>query len=323
MTLLSKISVIIPIFNRPNILKKTIRVLVTSTISNEILICDGGSNSITKVKIKKIISEFNFHQIRYLDIGVNSHSKKRNVGIKKAKSKYIIFLDDDCIPEKKFLENYYFLFEKFKNKKYVLCGSVIYPNPYKNKFVTFRQSRHFVQKNINDIKFFLSAKNITTMNMGLKKNLIYSKKILFNENFNKYGFEDYEFGFRLVKNKIKILGCSPKILHIDNRSLKQYLNKIKFVGLEGGKFLTKINKEASLDNNFIKIQNNYLINKFYRFKVFLKILIFLEKIFLKFESKIQFPNIFYRFIIVNSYLVGYMISKDEKISDDLLFGWYK
>ena len=122
---ITTISVIIPTYNRPELLKKIISSIAKSTISNEIIICDCGSTIHSKTKIKQLIIDHEYHKIKFFDVGANIHSKKRNAGLKEAKSKYVVFLDDDCIPEKRFLENYYLILEKYKNKNFIFCGTVV------------------------------------------------------------------------------------------------------------------------------------------------------------------------------------------------------
>ena len=158
--------------------------------------------------------------------------------------------------------------------------------------------------------------------MAFKKKILIDKKIFFYEKFNIYGFEDYEFGYRLKENNLKIIACNPKIFHNDDRSFKQYLNKIKFVGYEGSNYLIKLNKKASLENNYIKIQNNLFIKMIKKNKLFVNLLIFIEKKFIYFEKKFHFPNILYKLLTVNAYLIGYIMSKNKK-NAKIFFGWYK
>ncbi len=318
------ISVIVTTYNRPFYLEKIIQKLSLSKIANEILICDGGSKLNAKIKVKKLINKYNFHNIKYFDVGINNHSKKRNKGIKSAIGKYIVLLDDDCIPEKKFLEKYYFLLEKYKRNDYFFCGSVLFPkNLIKKRFIQFRQSRHFIiKKNENLFKQFLHPRNIVTMNMAFKKKPLLDKKIFFYEKFNIYGFEDYEFGYRLIQNNFKIFPCQPLVFHYDERNFEQYLNKIKFVGYEGSDYLIRLNYKASLENNFIKFQNNFIIKKIKKIKFFYKILIDIEKIFVYLEKKIFFPNFLYKIIIANAYIIGYLTPNNKK-NDKKFSGWYK
>ena len=322
MILKPQISVIVPTYNRSKYIEKILQKFVSSSIPHEIIICDGGSKVSSKIKVKKIIEKYNFQNIRYIDVGINNHSIKRNKGIKSALAKYIVLLDDDCFPEKKFLEKYFKILEKYKFQNYLFCGSVKYPSKLMNKkFIQYRQSRHFIIKK-NNTKYFLHPKNIVTMNMAFKKKLLFEKDIFFYEKFNMYGFEDYEFGYRLKENNLKMMACSPSITHYDERSLKEYLNKIKFVGFEGGHYLVKINKKASLANNFIKLQNSMFARILRKSSFILKILIFLEEKFVFFEKKLLFPNFMYKVMIANAYLIGYFMS-DNKKNDKNFPQWYK
>ena len=319
-----QISIIIPTYNRTSYLEKILYKLVLSTISNEIIICDGGSKLAFKNKIKKIINKYYFHNIKYVDIGFNNHSAKRNKGILLARAKNILLLDDDCIPEKRFLEKYISILNEHKNKKVIFCGSVLYPEKLmKKNFIKFRQSRHFIIERKNEkLNYSLHPRNIVTMNMAFRKKLLLDEKILFYEKFNIYGFEDYEFAFRLKEKNYKIVPCNPKVFHVDERSFKKYLDKIKFVGYEGGNYLIKLNKKASLENNYIRIQNFFLTRMIKKIQFVLNILVYVENKFINIEKKFPFPNLFYRIIIVNAYLIGHLMSNSKK-NDNSFNGWYK
>ena len=320
-----KISVIIPTYNRSEYLIKIIAKISHSRIPNEIIICDSNSKDHTKEKIKKIQSDHKNQVIRYINIQKNINSIKRNIGIKIAKSKYVIFLDDDCIPEDKFLENYYKILEKYKSKNYFFCGTINYPyNKINNNLINFRQSRHFKIKKSDEIgSFFLHPRNILTMNMAVKKKTLLDNNLFFNENFNRYGFEDYEFGFRIYKKKIPIVPCSPVVFHHDLRDLTKYLNKIKFSGYEGSKYLAKINKQASLENHYVNLENKLMIKLLAKSSFILKLMIFMENQFIRIEKKIKLPNIIYRIFTVNSYLIGYFLSKNTKKKDKNFTEWYR
>ena len=41
------------------------------------------------------------------------------------------------------------------------------------------------------------------MNMGMKNSKLLKRTKYFNEKFGGYGFEDYEFGYRLIKQGFK------------------------------------------------------------------------------------------------------------------------
>ena len=52
------------------------------------------------------------------------------------------------------------------------------------------------------------------MNMAFNLNNINYKK-LFNERFNRYGFEDHDFAYWQEKSGVSILKSRPKIIHYD------------------------------------------------------------------------------------------------------------
>ena len=95
-SILSKIinfSVILPTYNRGNVLFKTIESVINQSYKYfELLIIDDGSNDNTQTVVK----QFNDIRIRYFK---NSHSGlpavPRNFGIKNSKFDWICFLDSD------------------------------------------------------------------------------------------------------------------------------------------------------------------------------------------------------------------------------------
>ena len=194
----------------------------------------------------------------------------------------------------------------------------------RNNLIQFRQSRHFIisKKKLTG-NYSLHARNIVTMNMGLKKDLLVKNKIFFSEKFKRYGFEDYEFGFRLNERKINIIPCSPVVYHYDFRNFEKFLDKFKFVGFEGSKHLKQVNLKSSLENNYIKLENNFFIKQLLKFKILYKILIFVEKKFLIFEKKLRLPFFLYKLLTVNSYLIGYLLYKNDKNNKNYNFKWYR
>lgn len=320
------ISIVIPTFNRSGNLLKILERLKINFLSFkyfEIIICDSCSKDSTLVKINNFKNNNLFLPIRYLNIKKNIHSLKRNIGIKSARGKYIIFLDDDCFPEKFFVKSFYSLLIRKSN--YIYCGTVKYPKEQiKKNFIKYRQSRHFIMKksiiNKND---FLPASQIVTMNMAFKKNIFVKNNLFFNENFNRYGFEDYELAFRLVNNKFKIIKSSPVIYHIDKRSFNMYLEKIKFLGFEGMNYLIKLNLLAAKKNNFYKLENFFFIKFLLNFNIFKNFLIFLQKICILLDKQYFYFPFIYKIAISSAYLEGcfYSIRYNKKDYKDIC--WYK
>ena len=88
-----KISVIIPTFNRGNIICNSIKSVLNQTYKNlEVIVIDDGSTDNTKNEVDKLKDK----RIRYIKLEKNiGSSNARNIGIKKAKGEYISFQDSD------------------------------------------------------------------------------------------------------------------------------------------------------------------------------------------------------------------------------------
>lgn len=94
------VSVIIPTYNRDDIVERAIRSVVNQTYNNlEIIVVDDGSTDNTK----QIVGEINDNRIIYIRQKKNKGiSAARNTGIKNSEGKFIAFLDsdDEYLPQK-------------------------------------------------------------------------------------------------------------------------------------------------------------------------------------------------------------------------------
>ena len=241
------LSVIIPTYKRNEKLKKIIDRLVSQSllsINIEIIIISN-----TKLNLGIFFNYLNKKKnikLKILTVKKNSNAIKRNKGIKSANGKFLILLDDDCLPDQKFLLNYLKLFKKINDNE-ILCGSVKYLNSKikRENFTRYRQSRHFINtKNYSTKKNNLPATRIVTMNMGMKNSKLLRQTKCFNKKFGSYGFEDYEFGFRLIKKGFNFIPSKPVIYHLDDRSYRDYLNKIYYLSRYSVTNLKKINYQS-------------------------------------------------------------------------------
>jgi glycosyltransferase involved in cell wall biosynthesis len=95
------VSVIIPTYNRANLIEKAIRNVLNQTYQDfEIIVIDDGSTDNTR----EIIRSFNDKRVKYIKKYKKNKgiSVARNVGIKMARGKYFALLDsdDEWLPEK-------------------------------------------------------------------------------------------------------------------------------------------------------------------------------------------------------------------------------
>ena len=85
------VSIIMPTYNRPEFLRKSIGSVLGQSYPNFelIVVNDGG------VDVKSVISEYRDKRIKYVSKGNGGLSSALNEGVRKATGKYIAYLDDD------------------------------------------------------------------------------------------------------------------------------------------------------------------------------------------------------------------------------------
>ncbi len=95
-----KVSVIIPTYNRSDILMRNLRAFENQTLGAhdfEILIVSDGSTDDTVQKVKNFARNSKLN-IRFLDLPHIGLCAVRNTGIREAKGDIIILMNDDTIP---------------------------------------------------------------------------------------------------------------------------------------------------------------------------------------------------------------------------------
>ena len=111
-----RFSVIMPVYNGENFIKKALQSLVENlSVNDELIVIDDKSTDNTENIIKKFLGR----KINYKIIKLNKNvgvTRARNIGIKIANGKFITFLDhDDYYPNKKRLANRLKIFNKHKH----------------------------------------------------------------------------------------------------------------------------------------------------------------------------------------------------------------
>jgi glycosyltransferase involved in cell wall biosynthesis len=116
------VSVIIPVYNRKDLLPRTLKSIVNQTYKHlEILVIDDGSSE----DIKSVADSFNDPRIRYFRHNRNKGvAAARNTGLKEAKGDFIAFLDsdDEYMPKKTEKQVSIFFENSSDNTGVVYCG---------------------------------------------------------------------------------------------------------------------------------------------------------------------------------------------------------
>ena len=105
-----KISVVIPTHNIEKYLENTINSLLTQTIgfeNLEVIVIDDNSTDGTKKIIEKFVSKYRNFKGIYLTENSGFPGKPRNMGLEKASSEYVMFMDHDDFYSEDFCEILY------------------------------------------------------------------------------------------------------------------------------------------------------------------------------------------------------------------------
>lgn len=217
-----QLTVIIPTHNRSHKLKKCLQALSKQTITKnafEVIIVDDGSQPNHRQTIRKFPSLFPI-PLKILSPKNKGQGQARNLGIQHAKGKIIVLIGDDIIVNPDFLKTHLTAHQKYPAENVACLGKILWDPKIKStplmQWLTDGSSilgrfggHQFAYEKLNnqhwaDYNFFY------TSNLSLKKTLL--QKHPFAPEFDRYGWEDIELGYRLTqKARLKIY-YQPKAL---------------------------------------------------------------------------------------------------------------
>lgn len=259
------ISLIIPTYNRANLLQMTLQSIAdqeTSGITYETIIIDDGSSDNTK----SLVDSYR-NRIKHLEYIYNNHDGFRvafirNIGINGSKGNVLVFVDSGMILNKKFIRTHYNLHKsdnlvvigniygftaKLNDERLIKCINIL------DLEYTFKEVSNIIEYHdprIKCIEYFNG--NLDSMrapysffwtgNVSVKRvNII--KIGSFDQNFQSWGVEDIELGYRLYFNGLNF------VFSIDASAI-HYPHPIE------GKIKNSLNGERDMDNKL------YFYNKY-------------------------------------------------------------
>jgi len=207
-----EISVIIPTYNRKNVLKHTILSLINQGLKEyEVIVCDDGSDDGTFEMMQDLNKQnlpFTLVYRRQNKIGFRA-AAARNMGIKAAKGKVVIFIDQDVILEPNVLS----LFREIKNGTvYIGLKRLMTLDFYESKITD-----DVVKSNFDVFKEVTFSIKSTVSSLGVITKEDLDKVGGFDEDFTSYGLEDTEFTERLQDIKISCVFDSRLVgFHVEH-----------------------------------------------------------------------------------------------------------
>lgn len=195
---MKKISVIIPVYNVENYLRKCLNSLVNQTLKDiEIIVVNDGTLDNSQEIIDEYVKKYPKKVVSIIQEN-GGQGAARNTGLLHAKGEYIGYVDSDDYVEENMYEE---LYKKAKEEDsdIVICGNNVVKENYE-----------FLSKEDVDKEFLLGK--MAVWNKIYKKNIIVDNKIQFR---SKVWYEDLDF-------TMKVYFSSKKISYVD-KPLYNYL----------------------------------------------------------------------------------------------------
>ena len=203
-----QISVVIPTYRRPGLLLKCLHALVTQQFNGdhyEIIVVSDGPDELTNNMFNNRTG-LKQHRVHYYHLPEKKGpAAARNYGWLLAKGELIAFTDDDCIPDKYWLQNLWNNYTPGSNV--ALAGRTIVPLPHKptdyERNISQLETADFITANC-------CCSKITLQTIGG-----------FDEDFRMAWREDSDLQFKLLKENISII-------RVNNACVIHPIRKVKW-----------------------------------------------------------------------------------------------
>lgn len=203
-------SIIIPTYNRANLITRTLQsVLEQQFIDFEVIVVDDGSTDNTK----EVVASFLCEKVSYFKIPNSERAKARNFGINQAKGQYITFVDADDLLYSNYFQTAYEFLQKNPDSVF---WALSYEMKDESGKVLFKQVH---QANVaQNLQY---GNHLSCIGVFVKKEILLQHP--FNENRELSGTEDYELWLRLA-SRYPLHGVSIICASMINHNSRSVLN---------------------------------------------------------------------------------------------------
>ena len=220
-------SIVIPTYNKLPYLQVALRSLESleyHRVSFEVVVVDDGSGDDTAAFLSDVRCSFPLHFLRHESN--RGRASARNTGLRKARGKMVIFLDDDMEVVPEFL-GAHLRGHKEGSGRVVLGNVRSAPGVTRTALVRYLDSRgvHRLRPG-QPVPFWYFA----TGNVSLERDLLLDVG-LFDERFREFGGEDLELGYRLNRAGASFIYAPQAIsLRRDYRDVRQLCKAMETYG---------------------------------------------------------------------------------------------
>jgi glycosyltransferase involved in cell wall biosynthesis len=287
-----KLSIIIPTYNRGDILLKTLEAYKCQTAVNEILeviVIDDGSTDGTAMCVANYSLTSPF-PIRYLCQDHGGPAKGRNYAIRESQGEIILMGDDDIIPSPNLVAEHLVWHKKYPMLSDAVLGRVewspdVNPTPFMEWLaqdgVMFCYG-HMRKGQLRDPHFY-------SCNLSVKKDFL-CQNGTFDEQFPAAAFEDIELGHRLSKKGLRLFYNPDAVgYHHKKMSVADACQRAEMVENAYELFRTKVPTGEGFNPN----PKRSAIRRTLKARV-QEILSWVAPVFQLFDTQIPFPWVVYR-----------------------------
>ena len=202
------ISVVIPTYNRKDTLRKCLDCHDRQTFPEgrfEVIVVDDGSTDDTWEFLRRAQGSrrYPIHCFRKGNAGPGS---ARNLGISKARGEVLLFLGDDIYPDPNLLQQHWtWHTEKYPGDHVGVLGFVTWAaDPPPSQLMIWLERGHQNAYHLLPHGGLADWRHSYTGNVSLKKRFLEETGERFDERLPPYGFEDIDWGYRLMKNGFEL-----------------------------------------------------------------------------------------------------------------------
>lgn len=225
------LSVVIPTYNRKDLLLKCLTGLLHQTASKssyEIIVVDDGSTDKTELAVNAFMASSDV-AIKYIKHEKNKGpAAARNSGTMISQGDVVLYTGDDTVAAPNLLEEHLKWHQKRPGKEIAILGHTAWARDIKvTPFMEYLETGpQFAYQSIAD-PYNAQYYYFYTTNISLKKDFLNAHGY-FDENFKLAMWEDTELGYRLSKRGLKIIYNKDAVVYhhhatnINNFLIRQY-----------------------------------------------------------------------------------------------------